>query len=104
MPDEETQYNFKGTYTQYFESIFGAEFPRYFVEKTTEGSRVIYTFRDGGAKALVVELLSEKSSVYKLRKACQKEGVPYLRFYYDHDGWWNTRAYVVQRVGDALKG
>ena len=104
MPDEENQFNFSGTFMQYFESIFSAEFPRYFVEKETDGSRVIYTFRDGGAKALVVELLSEKSSVYKLRKACQKEGVPYLRFYSDHDGWWNTRAYVVQRVGDTLKG
>ena len=31
-----------------------------------------------------------------------EKGLPYLRFYFDHEGWWNTRAYVTKRVAEAL--
>ena len=30
------------------------------------------------------------------------QGIPYLRFYYNHEGWWNTRSYVTRRIANAL--
>lgn len=108
MPSEPNQYNYQGSFTQYFEDIFFADFSQYRFEREDDlkraGKRVIYTFYSGAARVLVVELLSEKCSVYKLRKQCAGAGVPYCRFYHDHDGWWNTRAYVVDRINAALKG
>jgi len=107
MPAEENQYNFGGTFEQYFEHVFAEDFPSYGYEKSYIDDygkhRVVYTFISGGAKALIVELMPEKSSASKFRNECIKAGVPYLRFYYDHDGWWNTRAYVVERIRGALK-
>ena len=104
MPDEENQFNFNGTYVQYFEKVFREEFPRYDVQKETSpnGKRTTFFFRDGGQVALVVEVLSQSCDVYKHRRDCAARGIPYLRFYHDHEGWWNTRAYVVKRVGEAL--
>ncbi len=106
MPDEENQFNFNGTYRQYFEMIFREDFPGYTVRQETapNGRRVTYTLLNGGAVALVVEVLSQRCDVYKNRRDCARQGIPYLRFYYDHEGWWNTRAYVVQRIGNALRG
>ena len=51
---------------------------------------------------LVVEIKSENSEAQWLRNACAAERTPYLRFYYNHDGWWNTREYVDTRVRQAL--
>ena len=105
MPDEENQYNYNGSYTEYFENIFKTEFAAYRTEKSGPGDRrTAYTFYDGAsAKVLVVELMPESSSANRLRRDCEKEGVPYLRFYYDHNGWWNTRAYVTGRISTAVK-
>jgi hypothetical protein len=104
MPAEENQYNFGGTYIQYFEQIFRTEFSSYRLENamTRDGKRTVFTFWDGTRKALVVELLFSSSASAKLRQNCAAQGVPYLRFYYDHPGWWNTRSYVVKRVRNAL--
>lgn len=106
MPAEENQYNFGGTYKEYFDHVFKSDFSSYRIESenTNNGRAVVFTFRDGSRKALVVELISEKSTAYKLRADCKAEGVPYLRFYYDHPGWWNTREYVKQRTQNALSG
>ena len=30
------------------------------------------------------------------------QGIPYIRFYYDHEGWWNTKSYVIRRTSEAL--
>ena len=54
--------------------------------------------------ALIVELLPQRSSVYKLRRDCATMGIPYLRYYYDHEGWWNTYSYVTERTRAALNG
>ena len=106
MPAEENQYNFGGTYLEYFEKIFREELPGFAFEKKTVGyygRNTAYTFRNGGARpALVVELMTEKSASNMTRTECRREGVPYVRFYYDHRGWWNTREYVVRRIKDAL--
>ena len=106
MPAEENQFNFNGTYTQYFEGIFRSEFASYRIEKETAGGskRVIFTFFDGERKALVVEIMPSSSESKKLRSDCREQGIPYLRYYYDHEGWWNTRSYVVRRTSEALKG
>lgn len=106
MPAEENQFSFPGNYVQYFEKIFREDFPAYRVEtQAQEMTRyTVFTLWEGGRQALIVEVKSEKSSAQKLRRACQANGVPYLRFYFDHDGWWNTRAYVVDRVRRALNG
>ena len=106
MPAEENQFNYKGTYKEYFDNVFRSEFSTYKIESAdaNNGRSTVFTFWDGSRKALVVELLSEKSSAYKLRTDCKAEGVPYLRYYYDHHGWWNTREYVKQRTRNALGG
>ncbi len=105
MPAEENQYNYGGAYWLYFENIFKSDFSSLRFEKNVieEFRRIAYTFYNGGAKVLVVELMTDKSDARKLRNECKKEGVPYLRFYFDHPGWWNTRSYVVTRMKGALK-
>lgn len=106
MPAEENQFNYNGPFWSYFEHIFSADFPAYRVEKREiePRKRIAYTLWSGASKAVVVELMNESCSAYKFRNDCAKEGVPYVRFYHDHDGWWNTREYVVTRIRGALKG
>ena len=106
MPAEENQYSFSGNYIQYFEKIFSEEFPSYQIthEPAPKWQKPgeIFTFMNAGRRVLVVELMSEKCSAKKLKYQCRNEGVPYLRFYYDHHGWWNARSYVAGRVRSAL--
>ena len=104
MPDEDNQYNYGGTFFEYFEDIFRSELPLCRMEKSIPDNsrRVIYTFSTGASVVLVVELMSESCSTRKVRTNCERSGIPYLRFYFDHHGWWNTRAYVVKRIRDAL--
>ena len=104
MPDEENQYNFPGNYIQYFTAVFRESFPAYNVvqEPGKDARSPLFVFYQNGDKKLVVELKSERSSAQAIRRQCEAEGVPYLRFYYDHDGWWNTRSYVTRRVSAAL--
>ena len=106
MPAEENQYNYPGTYIEYFDNIFRTEFPGYTITCTRpeQYDAVIFTFLKDGQKALVVELLSRSSAAAKLRRDCQREGIPYLRYYYDYEGWWNTRSYVTRRTAQALEG
>ena len=105
MPAEENQYNFSGNYREYFEKIFSEDFPDLAVAKEIPEkfqNRTAYRLSRGGATVLVVELLPESTATKKVRKECEASGTPYIRFYYDHDGWWNTRAYVVDRIRKAL--
>ncbi len=104
MPDEENQYNFNGSYVQYFENIFRTEFPEYQTEyKTTRNMMTtVFTLWKDGKKALVVEVLSKTSNTKKLRTECQNANIPYLRFYHNYQGWWNTKKYVVTRAQMAL--
>ncbi len=104
MPDEENQFNFNGTYVEYFEKIFRENFSEYRIEKELRGGMkaAVFTFWRGDGKALVVELLSKSSDAYRLRNQCRTNGISYLRYYYDHHGWWNTKAYVIQRTRGAL--
>ncbi|MBR0509098.1 MAG: hypothetical protein IJJ85_03190 [Clostridia bacterium] len=104
MPEEENQYSFNGTYVQYFDKIFREAFPAYDISHAPDPRMraTVFTFMQGGRKALVVELKSENSSAQRLRNECQAAGIPYLRFYYDHSGWWNTRSYVEGRTRKAL--
>lgn len=105
MPDEPNQYNYYGTFWEYFEDIFQRDFADYTV-KRQENPRALsvytYSFSKGNGTLLVVELLSRRNDVYKVRNDCRKQGIPYLRFYYDYDGWWNTREYVIDRIQKAL--
>ena len=104
MPDEENQFSFNGSYADYFDTVYKAEFPDYQIVHAPARDRLatIFTFSKDGSTALIVELLSETSSAKKLRASCAAAGIPYLRFYYDHHGWWNTRSYVVGRTKAAL--
>jgi len=104
MPVEENQYNFSGSFEQYFDSIFLTLYPQYRVAKevVTRGRTVVYTFFSGEQTALVVEILSRKSGAEKRRNDCRANGIPYLRFYHDYHGWWNVKQYVVQRTNKAL--
>jgi hypothetical protein len=103
-PAEENQFRYVGPYFGYFEKIFSEELPTFRFEKEqVKGSqRLVYTFYDGASKRLVVELMSDSCSPRKLRDLCAREGIPYLRFYYDHPGWWNTRSYVARRLHQAV--
>ncbi len=120
MPREENQYSYPGEYYDYFAMIFARDFPslraeqearfmgndnravRYGRPQPRRRVATVFTLWDGGRKALVVELLSEHAQTAKLRSECERQGIPYLRFYYNHHGWWNTRSYVVERVRQAL--
>lgn len=105
MPDEENQYSFSGSYDQYFQSVFRSAFPGYALYAEPNGpyhTGMKYTFVEGGRVALVVEVMSDRSSAQRLRRQCEAAGLPYVRFYHDHPGWWNTRAYVISRVKAAL--
>ncbi|MBQ1371730.1 MAG: hypothetical protein IIY70_02245 [Oscillospiraceae bacterium] len=105
MPEEPNQYNYPGTYHEYFEALFREEFRFYtFTREENPKSRhtTSYTFYEAGRKILVVELLAQGSDVYLLRERCKQEGIPYLRFYYNHEGWWNARSYVVNRMKHAI--
>lgn len=104
MPAEENQYNFQGSYIDYFMNIYRSEFPQYEIscQPSSNWQYVLITFSREHQTALVVELLSKTSSVVKMRNACRKNGTPYLRFYHNVEGWWNTRSYVVTRTRNAL--
>lgn len=104
MPAEENQFSYNGPYYEYFDNIFRTEFPEYRIEREFVGgtSRTNFRFFRGTDLALVVEVLPQNSSVQKLRSDCRRAGIPYLRYYYNHDGWWNTRNYVVNRTRHAL--
>jgi hypothetical protein len=100
VPAEENQYNYNGPYLEYFEKIFREDFPEYTFERieTEEFRRYVYALKKDELIAIVVELMTENSSVNRVRKECLKSGTAYVRFYFDHEGWWNTRAYVVDRI------
>ena len=104
MPAEENQYNFNGTYVEYFDKVFREEFPEYEIEyhKERNWRSETFTFRKDGATALVVELLPKSSNAKLIRERCRRERIPYLRYYYNVEGWWNVRAYVVERTRAAL--
>ena len=104
MSEEENQYNYGGTYLEYFDHIFADDFPGYeFKREPGYGGRTtVYTLGSNGSIALIVELLPSRSESKKLRESCAQQGIPYLRFYIDYEGWWNTRAYVDDRVKKAL--
>ena len=104
MPDEENQFSFDGEYYEYFEKIYNKEFPEYDIkyEKLTNRNATIFTFIKDNDPVLYVELLSSKSSSKKFRTECAQYGISYLRFYFDKDGWWNTRSYVINRTKFAL--
>ena len=104
MPSEENQYNYNGTFSQYFDSIFLREFSCYEIMKN-EGKYThlpYYSFIKNGRCVLMVELFSRRSAANKLRNDCRNAGIPYLRYYIDVDGWWNTKEYVIKRTRDAL--
>lgn len=106
MPAEENQFNYSGSYVQYFAHVFEEEFPAYEIRRTASAysGNTVFTFYQGGREALVVEVMSQSSAAKKLRSDCARDGIPYLRFYHDHAGWWNTRSYVARRVQGALGG
>ena len=105
MPNEPNQYNFPGSYREYFEDIFNRDFAAYRTvrsENPRTGKAVSYTLLSNDRPVLVVELLSRSCDACQLRNSCRKSGTPYLRFYYDYDGWWNARSYVVRRIQNAI--
>ena len=104
MPDEPNQYNFPGDYAEYFTTTYAEAFPTYHLttESVRKGKATVITFWEIDKKALVVELKSENSTSTTIEFNCRQEGVPYLNFYYNHYGWWNTKNYVVNRTRAAL--
>lgn len=104
IPQEENQFNFNGAYYEYFDHIYQEEFPGFVIsnERGDVKDSWVFTFWRDYNRALVVEILPEKSSSAVLRKQCGYEGLAYLRFYHNHKGWWNKRSYVITRTRKAL--
>ena len=104
IPAEENQYNFQGTWLQYFDKILHEDWDEYSIrrEEGYDDRCPLFVFYSGAKKELVIELKTERSTAQRIKKQCAAEGVRYLRFYYDHEGWWNTRAYVRARISKAL--
>ena len=44
------------------------------------------------------------NSYVQVRRDSLRAGIPYLRFYYNHEGWWNTKEYVIQRMKEKIRG
>ena len=106
MPAEPNQFNYPGSWDAYFDGIFRTEFPEYTLQRQDipDQGAVIYTFVKDGRTALVTELRPQRTAAKKLRQDCAQAGIPYQRYYYDHEGWWNTRSYVIERTRCFLKG
>ncbi|MBQ6304637.1 MAG: hypothetical protein IJK83_11525 [Clostridiales bacterium] len=105
MPSETNQFNSGLGYEEYFTSLFNEAFAASYQidkERLRDGKHLIFTFSQGGTKKLIVEILSDKTHPFKLRKQCRDQHMPYLRYYYDHEGWWNTKSYVTRRTAKAL--
>ena len=104
VPAGDNQYNFRGSYKEYFANIFREEFPSFEVRQSdANGGKVtLFAFYKDGSQVLLVELMSDRSEANKRRHDTQAAGIAYLRFYYDHPGWWNERSYVVTRVRKVL--
>ncbi len=106
MPAEENQFNFPGPFIDYFRKVLREDFGSYRLEEAIErdGGLVTFSLYQGERMAAVVEVLpSSCSQRYKVRESCKKQGIPYVRFYHDHEGWWNTRAYVNDRIVKAMQ-
>ena len=104
IPNEENSFSFNGPYQAYFRKVFAEEFPAWQITEAEapHGRGTVFTFSQGGARALVVEVMSESCSSGRVRRDCANAGIGYLRYYYDHEGWWNTRSYVAERTRKAL--
>ena len=104
MPDEENQFNSGLSYQDYFNKVLTEAFPDYQIEKETvrDGKDAIFTLTHYDSKKLVVDVRSSANNRYKIVKDCRKQYIPYVRFYYDHDGWWNTKSYVIRRCKEAI--
>ena len=107
IPAEENQYNSGLSYEDYFRKVFSEEFPACELRFSKVPGKSAYvstrvSFHSAEREVLVVELKSERNENNALRRECERLGVPYLRFYYDHSGWWNTRSYVADRVRRVL--
>ena len=109
MPQEENQFNSGKPYDQYFYDIYTENFPTYritcesFRSYDYECTRI--TFYNGEIEELDVIIRSDKDPDdvdWPTRHRCKCNGIPFLRFYYDHDGWWNTKKYVLNRTRNAL--
>lgn len=107
MPTEENQFSYSGPYRYYFEGVFRESFPTYAlrVETANKDRTTVFYFFAGNFCKLIVEVTSDSyRNNHTFEEACKKAGIPHLRFYHDHHGWWNTRSYVVARVRSALNG
>ncbi|MBR0155893.1 MAG: hypothetical protein IJM20_00035 [Clostridia bacterium] len=102
MPKEPNQFNYNGSWFDYFNEIFRAEFADFRIVSDRKEKTATFLFYRGEQLALAVEILHQASAAQKLRRDCRANGTPYLRYYHDHEGWWNTRAYVVERTRAAL--
>ena len=104
MPSEPNQFNSGLKYQDYFTSVFNEAFSAYQIDKqdVRNYSAAVFTFSQAGSKKLVVEVISERSNPYKVRNDCRAQGIPYLRYYYDYNRWWNTKSYVTRRTSKAL--
>ena len=127
VPDEPNQYNYKGEPKNFFLEVLTAAFPEYTVrmhdasyptrpswERGPFGSyrqipgkpvpAYIFTVQDGSEVKLAVELLSQASKNRKNnRKTFEEQHIPFTRFYYDVDGWWNTKSYIRERAYAAIR-
>ncbi len=127
MPSELNQYNYNGSPQAYFLEVLTEAFPEYTVRKDEifyqspmqlvldyggkyhresgpSTPAYLYTVRDDETVLLAVEVLSLYSKSRKTnRHSFEGQGIPYIRFYYDADGWWNTKSYVTQRAILALE-
>lgn len=127
MPSVPNQYNYPGSPEEYFMEVLRDAFPGKTVRKEEveyqspsiwikgpdkkfheqPGKKTpacIFTIQQNGRILLAVELLSVSSKNFKQnQKSFADKGIPYIRFYHDVPGWWNTRAYVTQRALAAAK-
>ena len=117
MPSEPNQYNYGGTWQEYFSDVLKSGFPQYSIMKNELYGISSAAYRLGrdslsGTPELLVLVLGENLSNDRISGALanagieldeyKRKGIPVARFYHAHPGWWNTRAYVTEAVGKKL--
>ena len=127
MPDEPNQYNYRGTPQAFFQEVLMEAFPEYTVRmhdapyptrstwergalgrlREVPGKPVpayVFTIQDGDRIKLAVELLSQECRKrINNRSTFEEQNIPFTRFYYDVDGWWNTKSYIRERAYAAIR-
>ena len=100
---ERNLFDYRGEPLDYFREVLRDNFTGYDIRENVKinpksPNPSEFVFYTGDHVDLVVEILWAGSARESTKYYCKEKRIPYLRFYYGHEGWWNTEKYVVDRI------